>query len=137
MCALPSGRKAKMPLADGGVSPKHGMDTLGPTASSKSVSKVDHSLTSNGVNFNLKFMPTILKTESDRQKLIDVIRTYFSLGGMHIQFNILSTEKLLEAQKNPEKYRSLVVRVAGYSAFFVELDKDIQDEIISRTMIGA
>ncbi len=137
VCALPSGRKSGVPLADGGVSPKHGMDTLGPTASSKSVSKVDHKQASNGVNYNLKFMPTILKTESDRQKLIDVIRTYFSLGGMHIQFNILSTEKLLEAQKNPEKYRSLVVRVAGYSAFFVELDKDIQDEIISRTMIGA
>ena len=137
VCALPSGRKCGVPLADGGVSPKHGMDCLGPTASSKSVAKVDHSLASNGVNFNLKFMPTILKTESDRQKLMDVIRTYFSLGGMHIQFNVLSSEKLLEAQKNPEKYRSLVVRVAGYSAFFVELDKDIQDEIISRTMIGA
>lgn len=137
VCALPSGRNSGVPLADGGVSPKHGMDTLGPTASCKSVSKVNHAQASNGVNFNLKFMPTILKTESDRQKLSDVIRTYFSLGGMHIQFNILSTEKLLEAQKDPDKYRSLVVRVAGYSAFFVELDKDIQDEIISRTMIGA
>ena len=137
VCALPSGRNSGVPLADGGVSPKHGMDTLGPTASSKSVSKINHMQASNGVNFNLKFMPTILKTESDRQKLMDVIRTYFSLGGMHIQFNILSTEKLLEAQKDPDKYRSLVVRVAGYSAFFVELDKDIQDEIISRTMIGA
>ena len=137
VCALPSGRLSGVPLADGGVSPKHGMDVLGPTASSKSVSKVDHALASNGVNFNLKFMPTILKTDSDRQKLIDLIRTYFSLDGMHIQFNILSSEKLLEAQKNPQKYRSLVVRVAGYSAFFVELDKDIQDEIISRTMIGA
>ena len=137
VCALPSGRNSGLPLADGGVSPKHGMDVLGPTASSKSVSKVEHAQASNGVNFNLKFMPTILKTESDRQKLIDVIRTYFSLNGMHIQFNILSTEKLLEAQKNPDKYRSLVVRVAGYSAFFVELDKEIQDEIISRTMIGA
>lgn len=137
VCALPSGRNSGVPLADGGVSPKHGMDTLGPTASSKSVSKIDHIQASNGVNFNLKFMPTILKTESDRKKLMDVIRTYFSLGGMHIQFNILSTEKLLEAQKDPDKYRSLVVRVAGYSAFFVELDKDIQDEIISRTMIGA
>ena len=136
VCALPSGRLATVPLADGGVSPKHGMDVLGPTASSKSVSKVNHEAASNGVNFNLKFMPTILKTDSDKQKLIDLIRTYFSFNGMHIQFNILSSEKLLEAQKNPEKYRSLVVRVAGYSAFFVELDKEIQDEIISRTMIG-
>ena len=82
-------------------------------------------------------MPTILKTDADRQKLVSLIRAYFSMNGMHIQFNILSPEKLVEAQKHPEKYRSLVVRVAGYSAFFVELDKDIQDEIISRTLIGA
>lgn len=137
VCALPSGREATTPLGDGGISPKHGMDVLGPTASAKSVSRVNHRLASNGVNFNLKFMPTILKTDSDRTKLIELIRAYFSLHAMHIQFNILSPEKLLEAQKKPEKYRSLVVRVAGYSAFFVELDKDIQDEIISRTLIGA
>ncbi len=137
VCALPSGRDSGTPLGDGGVSPKHGMDMLGPTAAAKSVAKVDHRLASNGVNFNLKFMPTILKTDADRQKLVDLIRAYFSIGGMHIQFNILSPEKLTEAQKHPEKYRSLVVRVAGYSAFFVELDKDIQDEIISRTLIGA
>lgn len=137
VCALPSGRDSGTPLGDGGVSPKHGMDMLGPTAAAKSVAKVDHRLASNGVNFNLKFMPTILKTDADRQKLVDLIRAYFSMNGMHIQFNILSPEKLTEAQKHPEKYRSLVVRVAGYSAFFVELDKDIQDEIISRTLIGA
>lgn len=137
VCALPSGREAGTPLGDGGISPKHGMDLLGPTAAAKSVAKVKHALASNGVNFNLKFLPAILKTDEDRQKLVDLIRAYFSIGGMHIQFNILSPEKLLDAQKQPEKYRSLVVRVAGYSAFFVELDKDIQDEIISRTLIGA
>ncbi len=137
VCALPSGREAGTPLGDGGVSPKHGMDLLGPTAAAKSVAKIPHRLASNGVNFNLKFMPTILKTDADRQKLVSLIRAYFSMNGMHIQFNILSPEKLVEAQKHPEKYRSLVVRVAGYSAFFVELDKDIQDEIISRTLIGA
>ena len=137
VCALPSGREAGTPLGDGGISPKHGMDLLGPTAAAKSVARVDHRLASNGVNFNQKFMPTILKTDADRQKLVDLIRAYFSMDGMHIQFNILSPEKLVEAQKHPEKYRSLVVRVAGYSAFFVELDKDIQDEIISRTLIGA
>ena len=82
----------------------------------------------------MKFMPTILRTKEERQKLIDLIRTYFSMGGMHIQFNILTPEKLKDAQKNPGRHRNLVVRVAGYSAFFVELDKDIQDEIISRTM---
>ncbi len=137
VCALPSGREAGTPLGDGGISPKHGMDVLGPTAAAKSVAKVNHRLASNGVNFNLKFMPAILRTEEDRQKLVDLIRSYFSMDAMHIQFNILPPEKLIEAQKHPDKYRSLVVRVAGYSAFFVELDKDIQDEIISRTLIGA
>lgn len=112
---------------------KHSMDTHGPTAAARSVAKLPHTLAINGVNFNMKFLPSILKTPEDRQKLTDLIRTYFSLGGMHIQFNILTREKLIAAQKHPDKYRSLVVRVAGYSAFFVELDKDIQDEIISRT----
>jgi formate C-acetyltransferase len=132
--ALPSGRLSGTPLADGGVSPKHGMDTHGPTAAAKSVAKLDHGLAVNGVNFNLKFLPSILQTEEDRQKLVDLIRGYFSLGGFHIQFNILTPEKLIDAQKHPERYRSLVVRVAGYSAFFVELDRDIQNEIISRTL---
>lgn len=134
VCALPSGREAGTPLGDGGISPKHGMDICGPTATCKSVARVDHEKAINGVNFNMKFMPTILKTKDERQKLIDLIRTYFSIGGMHIQFNILTPEKLQDAQQNPDKHRNLVVRVAGYSAFFVELDKDIQDEIISRTM---
>lgn len=132
--ALPSGRPAGTPLADGGISPKHGMDTNGPTAAAKSVAKLDHSLAVNGVNFNLKFIPAVLKTADDKQKLIDLIRAYFSMDGFHIQFNILTSEKLLDAQKHPEKHRSLVVRVAGYSAFFVELDRDIQNEIISRTV---
>jgi formate C-acetyltransferase len=131
--ALPSGRLSGTPLADGGISPKHGMDTCGPTAAAKSVAKLDHMLAVNGVNFNLKFLPAILKTEEDRQKLIDLIRSYFSMDAFHIQFNILTPEKLLDAKKHPEKHRSLVVRVAGYSAFFVELDGDIQDEIIART----
>ncbi|PWJ51857.1 glycyl radical protein [Faecalicatena contorta] len=134
VCALPSGREAGTPLGDGGISPKHGMDISGPTAACKSVAKVDHENAINGVNFNMKFMPTILKTKEERQKLIDMIRTNFSIGGMHIQFNILTPEKLMDAQQNPDRHRNLVVRVAGYSAFFVELDKDIQDEIISRTM---
>ena len=110
------------------------MDTNGPTAAAKSVAKLNHDRAVNGVNFNLKFIPTILKTEEDKHKLIDLIRAYFSLGGFHIQFNILTQEKLIDAQKHPEKHRSLVVRVAGYSAFFVELDRDIQNEIIARTV---
>ena len=136
VCALPSGRLAETPLGDGGISPKHSMDKCGPTAAAKSVAKLHHQNAINGVNYNLKFMPTILRTHDERKKLVDFIRTYFSLGGMHVQFNILTREKLLDAQMNPEKHRNLVVRVAGYSAFFVELDKDIQDEIISRTMYG-
>ena len=136
VCALPSGRQAGTPLGDGGLSPKHGMDTHGPTAAALSVAKIPQTLAINGVNCNMKFMPTLLKAPEDRQKLTDLIRTYFSLGGMHIQFNVLTREKLLDAQKHPEKHRSLVVRVAGYSAFFVELDHDIQNEIISRTEYG-
>lgn len=131
--ALPSGRLSGTPLGDGGISPKHGMDTNGPTAAAKSVSKLDHAAASNGVNFNLKFVPSVLDTEADREKLVHMIRSYFRLGGMHIQFNVLSSETLKAAQKDPAKYRGLVVRVAGYSAFFVELDTDIQNEIISRT----
>ena len=131
--ALPSGRLEGTPLADGGISPKHGMDTHGPTASARSVAKLDHEKAVNGVNFNMKFLPSILKTVDDKQKLIDLIRTYFNMGGFHIQFNILTPEKLIDAKAHPENYRSLVVRVAGYSAFFVELDSEIQDEIIART----
>jgi formate C-acetyltransferase len=133
VCALPSGRLSGAPLADGGVSPKHGMDAHGPTAAANSVAKLDHMAAVNGVNFNLKFLPSVLKTASDRKKLINLIRSYFSKDGFHIQFNVITSEKLIEAKKNPEKYRNLVIRVAGYSAFFVELDGDIQDEIIART----
>lgn len=131
--ALPSGRKAGQPLADGGISPKHGMDTHGPTAVAKSVSSWNHADAINGVTLNMKFLPSLLQTRDDRRALISLIRTYFDLGGYHIQFNVLSGDTLRAAQKQPEKYRGLVVRVAGYSAFFVELDPDIQNEIIART----
>lgn len=131
--ALPSGRKAKTPLADGGISPKHGMDTKGPTAVCQSAARLNHALATNGVNLNQKILPSILKTPQDLQKLVDLVRGYFNLGGMHIQFNILNGDTLRKAQENPEDYRGLVVRVAGYSAFFVEIDRDIQNEIIART----
>jgi formate C-acetyltransferase len=134
VCALPSGRLAGTPLGDGGVSPKHGMDRDGPTAACKSVASISQRRAINGVNFNMKYMPSLLKTQSDRQKLIDMIRAYFKLGGAHIQFNVVTHERLKDAQLYPEKHRSLVVRVAGYSAFFVELDRDVQNEIIDRTM---
>ncbi len=133
--ALPSGRLVGTPLADGGVSPKHGMDKNGPTAVVKSVAKLDHCRVAiNGVTLNQKFLPTVLKTFEERKRLISLIKAYFSLGGFHIQFNIMGADTLKKAQQNPDDYRSLVVRVAGYSAFFVELDKDIQDEIIARTV---
>ena len=131
--AMPSGRKAFTPLADGGISPKHGMDLKGPTAVCKSVAKVDHANAVNGVNLNQKILPSVLRTAEDKKKLLQLIRGYFDLGGFHIQFNILTSETLKKAQQNPAEYRGLVVRVAGYSAFFVEFDRDIQNEIIDRT----
>ncbi len=133
VAALPSGRKAFTPLADGGVSPKHGMDLLGPTAACCSVAKIPHKLATNGTNYNQKYTAALLQEPQNLKKLVQIIRTYFQKGGFQIQFNILSPETLKKAQQDPETYRGLVVRVAGYSAFFVELDRDIQNEIISRT----
>lgn len=134
--ALPSGRLARTPLGDGGVSPKHGMDICGPTAAAKSVAKIDHALATNGTNYNQKYLVSLMSNGENRKQLIKLIRTYFKMGGFQIQFNILSPETLRNAQKEPEAHRSLVVRVAGYSAFFVELDTEIQNEIISRTELS-
>ena len=130
--ALPDGRIGGTPLADG-VSPVSGRDVHGPTAAAKSVAKLDHEIASNGTLFNQKFHPTALSGESGYQNLAALVRTYFSLGGMHVQFNVISKETLQDAQRNPDKYRSLVVRVAGYSAFFTSLDKSLQEDIIART----
>jgi len=135
--ALPSGRKAKEPLADGGLSVKHGMDRHGPTAAVKSVAKVDHALSTNGTLLNQKFHPSALDSQEGREKLATLIRTYFALGGNHIQFNCIDADTLRDAKKHPEKYRSLVVRVAGYSAYFVDLDPGVQDDIIARTEFRA
>lgn len=132
--ALPSGRKALTPLADGGISPKQGEDVEGPTAEMKSVASWDQTQALNGVCLNIKFVPALIRNATDRQKVVGLIRGYFDIGGVHIQLNVLSSETLINAQKHPENYRGLVVRVAGYSAFFVELDRDIQNEIISRTV---
>lgn len=130
--ALPSGRKAKTPLSDG-LSPFPGYDTHGPTAVLKSVCKVDHTKHGSGTLLNMKFSPDLLKNERDRQNFIALLRSEQDLGGYHIQFNVISNETLKNAQKTPEKYPDLLVRVAGYSAFFVELHKDAQDTIILRT----
>lgn len=131
--ASPDGRKARQPLADGGMSPVYGRDTSGPTAVLHSVSRLDKTLTSNGGLLNMKFLPEFFRTQSGIERFSNFLRTFVDLEIPHIQFNVLNKEDLLAAQKNPEKYRGLTVRVAGYTAYFVELAKELQDEIIERT----
>ncbi len=132
--ATPNGRKAGEPLSEG-VSPSQGADRHGPTAVIKSVTKWDHTKTG-GTLLNMKFSPQALKTEEDLKKMVQLIRTFFRLGGHHVQFNIVDMEMLRDAQHHPENYRNLLVRVAGYSDYFVGLHKELQDEIISRTEHG-
>lgn len=131
--ATPDGRMAKEQLADGGLSPMVSRDKMGPTASLKSVSKLDNYLTSNGSLLNVKFSPATLEGEQGLNKLVGYIQAFSRLKIQHIQFNVVSADTLKDAQKYPEKYQNLVVRVAGYSAIFVELDKSIQNDIINRT----
>lgn len=131
--ALPSGRLSGVAVADGGVSACQGMDSKGPTALIKSAGKIDH-VPIYGTLFNMKFSPSTLKTKEDLTKFLALIDTYLvDYGGKHIQFNVIDSKTLLDAQKHPERYRNLVVRVAGYSALWVELTQEIQDEIIKRT----
>jgi len=130
--ALPNGRKAMTPLADG-ISPTHGSDQNGPTAVVKSVSKVDQMIASNGTLLNQRLSPGLLADKKGLQSLSNLIRTYFDFRGKHIQFNVVDSKTLREAQKKPDQYGNLVVRVAGYSAFFTQLHKDVQDDIIGRT----
>jgi len=131
--ATPDGRKAFTPLAEGS-SPTSGTDTLGPTAVFKSVSKLPTNKILGGVLLNQKLSPSALANETQKQKLISIIRTFFeTLKGWHVQYNIVSRETLLAAKINPENYRDLIVRVAGYSAFFTTLSPDTQDDIIART----
>ena len=130
--ATPDGRLAYTPVADG-VSPSAGKDTKGPTASANSVSKLDHFIASNGTLFNMKFHPSALEGMSGLESFVALIRGYFDQKGSHVQFNVVSRETLRDAQKNPEKYKSLVVRVAGYSARFTTLSKSLQEDIINRT----
>jgi formate C-acetyltransferase len=129
--ATPDGRKAGEPLSEG-VSPVQGADRKGPTAVIKSVSKIDHARTG-GTLLNQKFTPHLLADEDGLDKLGSLIRTYFRLDGHHIQFNVISSETLRDAQKHPEKYRDLIIRVAGYSDYFVDLSPELQNEIITRT----
>jgi formate C-acetyltransferase len=129
--ATPDGRKAGEPLSEG-VSPVQGADRKGPTAVIKSAAKIDHARTG-GTLLNQKFTPQLLADEEGLDKLFHLIRAYFKLDGHHIQFNVVSSDMLRDAQKHPEKYRDLIVRVAGYSDYFVDLNVELQNEIIKRT----
>ena len=129
--ATPNGRFAHLPMSDG-TSPSQGCDRNGPTAVIKSLSKMDQ-IKSGGTLLNQRFLPSVLQSEQDLDKLCSLVRTYFSLGGHHVQFNVVDTKTLKLAQEQPDDYRNLLVRVAGYSDYFVDLDKEHQEEIISRT----
>ena len=133
--ATPDGRLAYTPLADG-IGPASGRDVKGPTATANSVAKLEQGVASNGTLLNQKFHPSALNGMSGLTKFVALIRSYFDQKGMHVQFNVVTKETLLDAQKNPEKYKTLVVRVAGYSALFTTLSKSLQDDIINRTEQG-
>ena len=133
--ATPDGRLANTPIADG-IGPASGRDTHGPTAAVNSVAKIDHGIASNGTLLNQKFHPSALSGVEGLQKFCSFIRAFFDQKGMHMQFNVVSRETLLDAQAHPDQYRNLVVRVAGYSALFTTLSKSLQDDIINRTMQG-
>jgi formate C-acetyltransferase len=132
VAASPDGRKAREPLADG-IAPCHDADIKGPTAVLCSVAKINQVLSSNGTQLNQKFMPSMLSSEHMREKFVDYLRTFIDLPIQELQFNVVKRKTLVEAQKQPERHRNLVVRVAGYSAFFNDLDRSTQNDIIGRT----
>ena len=134
--ATPDGRFAGETLADGTISPAQGKDSHGPTALLRSAMTIDQ-IPFQATLLNMKFHPTALKTEEDMRKLSMLIRTYFSQGGKHVQFNVVDKKMLRQAQDKPENHKDLIVRVAGYSAYFVTLGKPVQDEIICRTEYAA
>ncbi|HPI98146.1 MAG TPA: pyruvate formate lyase family protein, partial [Synergistales bacterium] len=129
--ASANGRLAGMPESDG-TSPEHGADRNGPTAVVKSLGKMDQVKTG-GTLLNQKFLPSVLQGEEGIRKFMNLIRTYFKFNGHHVQFNVVGADTLRDAQANPQNYRDLLVRVAGYSDYFVDLDRDHQEEIIARS----
>ncbi len=133
--ATPDGRLAFTPIADG-IGPASGRDVKGPTATANSVAKLEQDVASNGTLLNQKFHPSALKGMTGLTKFVALIRSYFDQKGMHMQFNVITRETLLDAQENPEKYKTLVVRVAGYSALFTTLSRSLQEDIINRTEQG-
>ncbi len=131
--ATPDGRPAAAPLADGGMSAVYGRDRHGPTALLASVARVDSSLGSNGTLLNMKFLPRLFKSEEGAKAFSSMLRGFVKLRINHVQFNVVTREDLIAAQKDPDKYRNLTIRVAGYTAYFTELAEDLQNEIIART----
>ena len=131
MGATPNGRFAGKSISDG-TSPSHGSDTNGPTAVIRSLSKLDQTK-SGGTLLNLRFLPGLLKRDQDITRLGQLIRSYFTLGGHHVQFNIVDNDTLKMAQKHPEEYKDLLVRMAGYSDYFNDMNEDLQQEVIDRT----
>jgi len=132
--AMPDGRKARLPVSEG-ISPVQGADRQGPTAVFKSAGKMDH-IKTGGALLNMKFAPSLLAGEDALDKWGHLVRTYFKMDGHHVQFNVVSADTLRKAQANPENYRDLIVRVAGYSDYFCDISRELQDEIISRTEHG-
>jgi len=131
--ATPDGRRAGEPLADGGLSPAAGHDHAGPTAVLRSVSKLSLRLASNGTLLNMKFLPAFFEGQRALDQFVTLLQGFCELEIPHVQFNVVSAQMLRDAQAYPERYRHLVVRVAGYSAYFTELDSALQEEIIRRT----
>lgn len=131
--ATPDGRKSGQPLADGGLSAVYGRDRLGPTALLTSVSRVNSAYGSNGTLLNMKFLPRVFQTEHGVNAFAAMLRGFVKLKINHVQFNVVTRDDLEAAQRNPDQYRNLTIRVAGYTAYFTELSKDLQDEIIART----
>jgi len=129
--ATPNGRRSGEPLSDG-ISPTQGADVCGPTAVLRSAAKIDHVRTG-GTLLNQRFLPSVLKGERDLEKVADLVRAYFRMNGHHVQFNVVDSDTLRDAQAHPERHRDLIVRVAGYSDYFHNLNKGLQDEVIART----
>jgi len=134
--ALPDGRKAGDPLAEGGISPHQGRNLAGPVATFRSVAKMNHLKLTGGSVLNMRFNPDVLKDKDKVKKFADMLRVFCETGGALVQFNIVDTETLKNAQKHPEQYKDLLVRVATYSAYFVELSTELQNDIIDRMEFG-
>ena len=134
--ATPDGRLAQTPLADGGLSPMYGRDRNGPTAVLNSVKRINSRIASNGTLLNMKFLPSLFDSETDREKFTSLLKSFTALPVHHVQFNVITNEELIKAKADPESYRDLTIRVAGYTAYFTELAGDLQDEIIKRTTHG-